>query len=91
MSYERDLAFLEDYRFMLATGESHDTAARRIGVTPHTLTRRVERATVRTRRVRDSGVTEIPSTKIGDTTKAAPARAGTRVDPGPNHRQGVAS
>lgn len=43
MSYETDRAFIEDYEFMLANGESHETAAVRFGTNPNALEKRVWR------------------------------------------------
>jgi hypothetical protein len=48
-SRERDLAFLEDIAFMLSTGESKTTAARRLGLTDKSLEDRVLAAKKRLR------------------------------------------
>lgn len=44
---ETDLAFLEDLRFMLETGESFETAAARFGISPSGLKKRVQTITKR--------------------------------------------
>ena len=52
MTYETDRAFIEDYDFMLAHGESHETAATRLGTTANALEKRVWRTRARLKNYR---------------------------------------